>query len=100
MIIYIDIDQTICITQEKNGIPEYENAIPIPENINKANKLFDEGHTIIYWTARGTLSKMDYRELTEMQLNQWGVKYNELKFNKPFYDLFIDNKNINTLNWK
>ena len=27
---------------------------------------------------------------------RWGVKYHDLKFAKPIYDLFIDDKNINS----
>ena len=28
------------------------------------------------------------------QLEKWGCKYHELRMNKPAYDLFIDDKNI------
>jgi CMP-N,N'-diacetyllegionaminic acid synthase len=96
MIVYIDIDDTICHSPNK---PDYKICIPIQENIIKANKLFDQGHTIVYWTARGTLSGQNWRDITEQQLLEWGVKYHELKFNKPYYDLFIDDKNLNTKNW-
>ena len=48
----------------------------------------------MYWTARGTGSGIDWRDITEKQLEEWGVKYHELKFGKPVYDLFIDDKNI------
>ena len=50
MIIYIDIDETICTKREDQS---YSECVPITENINKANKLYDDGHKIIYWTARG-----------------------------------------------
>lgn len=43
---------------------------------------------------------MDWRELTEKQLKHWDVKYHDLKFGKPSYDLFIDDKNMNTIDWK
>ena len=49
----------------------------------------------MYWTARGTGSGIDWREVTEKQFKKWGVKYHELRFGKPIYDLFIDDKNIN-----
>lgn len=97
MIIYIDVDDTICHSPNK---PDYTDSVPIIENIKKANKLYDDGHTIIYWTARGTVSGIDWREITETQFKLWDVKYHELKFGKPYYDLFIDDKNINTENWK
>lgn len=96
MIIYIDIDETICHSPNK----DYENAVPIQENIDKANKLYDEGHTVVYWTARGSGSKIDWTRLTFNQLDKWGVKRHDLKLGKPSYDLFIDDKAINTLDWK
>lgn len=96
MIIYVDIDNTICSTE---GM-EYALAQPIPLNINKVNKLYDKGHTIIYWTARGTVSKKDYYMLTYVQLKKWGCNFHELKMGKPAYDLFIDDKNLNSiLHW-
>ena len=39
-------------------------------------------------------------KITKKQFAQWGVKYHDLKFGKPYYDLFIDDKNMNTKNWK
>ena len=50
MIIYVDVDETIC---RYDGPREYPAAIPIREHINKINKLYDEGHNIIFFTARG-----------------------------------------------
>lgn len=96
MIVYIDIDETICITPEDR---DYAKAIPIYKNIVKANKLYNNGHTIVYWTARGTGTGIDWKEITEKQFKDWGVKYHELKFNKP-YDLIIDDKALNTKDWK
>lgn len=96
MIIYIDIDDTICTLQEPMN---YESAQPIPLAIQKVNKLYEKGHVIIFWTARGTLSGIDWRSVTENQLKNWGVMYHELKFGKPAYDLFIDDKNINSEDW-
>jgi len=93
MIIYVDIDDTICYLEEDRN---YATAKPIYERIAKINDLYNQGNTIIYWTARGTVSGIDHRELTERQLASWLVKYNELKFGKPAYDLFIDDKNVNS----
>ena len=93
MIIYVDIDETICISPEDR---DYAKAVPILTNIEKCNKLYEEDHKIVYWTARGTGSGIDWREVTEKQFKDWGVKYHDLKFGKPIYDLFVDDKNINT----
>jgi histidinol phosphatase-like enzyme len=93
MIIYVDIDETICKSPTTRN---YQHAIPIESNIQKINELYEAGNTIIYWTARGTGSGIDWREVTEKQFEKWGVKYHELRFGKPIYDLFIDDKNINS----
>jgi histidinol phosphatase-like enzyme len=97
MIIYIDIDETICSSPESR---DYADAEPITENIDKANRLYDEGNTIVYWTARGTTTGINWRKVTEKQFLEWGVKYHSLEFGKPNYDLFIDDKNMNTRDWK
>jgi len=91
MIYYVDIDETIC---RYEGDRNYPDALPIEENIEKINDLYDSGNTVVYWTARGTTTGLDWREVTEKQFSKWGVKYHELKFGKPNYDLFIDDKNI------
>tara|TARA_R100000027_G_C2175188_1_gene72132 strand:- start:215 stop:523 length:309 start_codon:yes stop_codon:yes gene_type:complete len=93
MIIYVDIDETICASPESR---DYSKAIPIMKNIEKINELYDAGNTIVYWTARGTGSGIDWREVTEKQFKSWGVRYHDLKFGKPIYDLFVDDKNINS----
>ncbi len=88
-IIYVDIDGTVC--SDENG--QYEFAKPIVKNIKKVNKLFDEGHTVIYWTARGSVTNINWKDLTEKQFKEWGVKYHDLRVgNKPHYDLFICDK--------
>ena len=95
MIIYVDIDDTICYYENNNDI-DYSNAIPYTERIEKINKLFNEDNTIIYWTARGTKTGINWFKITLEQLNKWNCKFHELRMNKPVYDLFIDDKNINS----
>jgi hypothetical protein len=64
-----------------------------PTLVDEINKLYDEGHQIIYYTARGAVTKVDYSELTKKQLNDWGCKHHMLRMNhKPNYDLFICDK--------
>ena len=95
--IYVDIDETICRreTSVDFGVThDYSKAKPIQENIDKINKLYDEGNTIVYWTARGSRKQIDWTELTKNQLEEWGAKYNELRVDKPFYDLFIEDKSL------
>ena len=92
MKIYVDIDETICFYDgvDRRG---YKNAIPNIENIKKINKLYDQGHYIKYYTGRGTVSKIDYYDLTKEQLSRWGCKYHDLSTGeKPDYDLLICDK--------
>jgi len=96
MIYYIDIDDTIC----RSGSPsDYSTAIPIDNAIKKVNALYDAGHEIVFWTARGSGTGVDWREVTKNQLEKWGVKYHKLRLGKPIYDFFIDDKNINARDW-
>ena len=89
MKIYVDIDNTICKTDGMN----YSEATPISSNIKKINQLYDKGHTIKYWTARGTVTKKDFYDLTFNQLNKWGCKFHSLSVGeKPAYDLLICDK--------
>ena len=96
MTIYVDIDETICVTPPDR---DYTKSTPIHKNIEKINNLYNEGHTIIYWTARGSGSGKDYTELTKDQLQQWQVKFHELKLGKPMYDLFICDKAVNSYDY-
>ena len=90
MKIYVDIDETICFYK---GERNYSEALPIFSNIDKINKLFEEGHKITYYTARGTVTGIDWHDVTIQQLNKWGCKYHNLNIgNKPDYDLLICDK--------
>ena len=98
MIIYVDIDDTIasCAAEHKG---QYDKAAPIPERIEKINRLYDEGNTIVYWTARGTMTGVNWFRVTLKQLIDWGCKFHELRMNKPAYDIFIDDKNVNSVDF-
>jgi len=100
----IDIDGVIA---EMNGVCKtckYESSTPMKENIEKINKLYDDGHYIKYFTARGmgtynddaNLANARWRELTELQLRIWNCKYHELIMGKPSADYYIDDKAVNS----
>lgn len=97
MIIYVDIDDTICYYENDNQ-GDYSLALPYRHRIQKINKLYEEGNEIYYWTNRGYNSNKDehWLLLTKKQLDNWGCKYSAIKLGKPKYDLFIDDKNINS----
>ena len=78
----IDIDGTI--TKETVGW-NYEARTPVPDVIEKINSLFDQGHWISLHTSR---LKRD-RKVTEDWLKLHGVKYNEVIFEKPKYDIYV-----------
>lgn len=88
---FIDLDNTLCKTI--NG--DYINSEPIVERIIKVNKLKENGHTIVIWTARGSKSGIDYSELTVKQLTEWNIQYDKLLLGKPDYDVYIDDKSFN-----
>lgn len=88
MIVYCDIDNTICDTIGN----DYEKSVPIPENIAKINRHFDRGDIVIYWTSRGGTSGKDWYLFTLEQLLKWGCKFNSLRCNKPTFDVCYDDK--------
>ena len=96
----IDIDGTICDKPESS---DYHMSVPKSDRIAKINKLYDEGHYIVYLTARGMgrynnnadLAKARFYDITELQLRLWGCKYHELFLGKPSGDFYIDDKGIN-----
>jgi len=101
MDIYIDIDETICRTPNPPGTPrDYSKAIPNPRNIALVNELYDMGHNIVMWTARGMRTGTDWTEVTAKQMNEWGVKHHELRLDKPPFNILIDDKVLNTLQWE
>tara|TARA_R100001082_G_C4283298_1_gene124859 strand:- start:163 stop:462 length:300 start_codon:yes stop_codon:yes gene_type:complete len=93
MIIYVDVDETICDTPSDR---DYSKSTPIQKNIKKINELYYNGNTIVYWTARGTVSGIDWTETTIKQLNEWGAKFHEVKLGKPHFDLYVCDKSINS----
>ena len=100
----IDIDGTICDWESGR---DYTLANPFPEKIKVINKLYDEGHEVVYFTARGmgrfagdpdagSKASAILFDLTKNQLETWGCKYHELILGKPHADYFIDDKGINS----
>jgi len=92
-----DLDGTLC----SNTWGDYKNAKPFDDCISQVNKLYDEGHTIKIFTARGMSSGTDWTNLTKEQLTNWGLKFHELIMNKkPSADIIIDDIAINAVEWR
>ena len=97
--ICFDIDNVICKT---NATRDYSKSIPIKKNIETINAAYKNGYNIILYTARymgrceGNLKKVkkQIKPLTLKQLKDWEVKYHEVYFGKPSFDLFIDDKSL------
>ena len=70
----------------------YHDAEPIRENVDRINRLHALGHHIVLFTARGSATGIDWREVTERQMREWGVQYHELRFGKPAADYYIDDR--------
>jgi capsule biosynthesis phosphatase len=97
--ICFDVDNVIC---ETNIVRDYSKSIPIKKNIKIINEAYNNGFSIILYTARymgrckGDITKVkkQIKPLTLKQLKNWGVKYHKIYFGKPSFDLFIDDKSL------
>jgi len=95
MIYCFDIDGTLCTNTEG----DYESAKPFYDRIAVVNALYSAGHVIKLFTARGSTTGIDWRKVTEVQLQSWGVIHHELIMGKPEADIFIDDKSFHADHW-
>jgi histidinol phosphatase-like enzyme len=96
-VIFVDIDETICFYENSYTLDAkkpYHEAVPNQKNIEKINNLYDAGNEIVYWTARGSRSGIDWSEFTREQLDSWGCRYHEVRCDKPYYDIFIEDRSV------
>jgi FMN phosphatase YigB (HAD superfamily) len=92
--VVFDLDGTLCT---QSG-PDYEKAQPIPEAIEVVNRLYDDGYTILIYTARFMgRNKSDIHktyhegyEFTKRQVDGWGIRHHRLMMGKPPADIVID----------
>jgi histidinol phosphatase-like enzyme len=93
MQLIIDLDGTIC-TEEKTY--SRSMAKPMPGAIETVNRLYDEGHTILIYSAR---TWMEF-EMTTHWLQTNGIKYHQLIMGKPIGDAWIDDRAISFTGWE
>lgn len=86
-----DIDGVVCET--KKG--DYKKAKPKKGRIEKINKLYDNGNTIVFFTSRGKMTGIDWSKLTHYQFKRWKLKHHDIIFGKPFGDLYVDDRGMN-----
>ena len=98
-ILCFDIDGVICRT--KNSY--YYSSKPIIKNINFINYLYSQKYYIKIFTSRymgrnNENSKKATEQgysFTKKKLENWGLKFNELIFGKPSFDIIIDDRALN-----
>ncbi len=84
-----DIDGVIAAIVPGN---DYNLSTPREDGIAHVRRLYEQGHRIILFTARGTMTGINWRETTEKQMREWGVPYHELHFGKPAADYYVDDR--------
>jgi len=87
----VDMDGVLASLTPGN---DYRLAEPLESNIAAINRLHAAGHRIIILTARGSATGIDWRAVTEDQLNRWGVRRHDLQFGKPAADYYVDDRLI------
>lgn len=85
--IYVDIDGIL--TNETLG-HDYVNRTPNKRNINYVNRLY-KNNTIILYTARYGIDGI----VTRDWLRKYGVKYSHIIYDKPQYEILIDDRTVN-----
>lgn len=91
----IDIDNTITHWDDSR---DYENFVPDEQMVKVINSLYEKGHEIVLFTARGMGSvgpgriSIDIVPALIKNLDKIGLKYHELITHKPKYDFIVDDK--------
>ncbi len=85
----VDIDGVIATLTPQN---DYTLAGPLTANIRRINRLHAAGNRIVLFTARGSMTGLDWSAVTQRQLREWGVAHHELRFGKPAADFYIDDR--------
>ena len=101
----VDLDGTLIeqLSSDEVFSGDLSKVVPIQKTINYVNSLYEEGHRIVIYTARGmgrfngnsSIIPFLYLENTKKTLDFIKVKYHELVFGKIHYDLLIDDKVMN-----
>lgn len=100
----IDLDHTICYPNlnKEDSFERYGMALPNKKMIKALQKLKKQGHKIIIFTARRTLTHnnniaaiiKDVGELTTRWLSSHKVPYDEIRWGKPYGVYYVDDKAI------
>lgn len=90
MIYYIDFDGTIC--------PNSTSLPPQPECIEVIKRLIECNHKICIYSCRANADCVEDKDsaINEMvwYLNNYKIPYHEIVHDKPFFNYYIDDRNI------
>jgi histidinol phosphatase-like enzyme len=84
-VVFVDLDGTLC-TEEKTF--ERSLAQPLPGAKEGLNRIYDAGHTVVIWTARG----WEQYRITKDWLERHGFRYHQILMGKPIATIFIDDR--------
>lgn len=95
-----DVDNTLFSFSGGN----YKDIKPISKNIELLRKLFNDGHTVILYTARGNLTFSNNIGLINTNvlpvlfetLKKYDIPYHEIYLGKPHADFYIDDLAVNS----
>lgn len=91
MIYFIDFDGTIC---PNNGSPPQNECIEVLQRLKECN------HTIVIYSCRSNPECVNdhVASTNEMvqYLNLYNVPYDFVQPNKPFFNFYIDDRNVGT----
>jgi len=98
----IDIDGTIAdssgvdFRRVSSSPKEILKAKPIKGSVEAVRRLYEEGHTIVFYTCRNHGSKA----MTKKWLKSHGFPFHHLETKKFVAHVYIDDRAINGCDWK
>jgi len=91
-VVGIDLDGTLCTEERTFDRPLAE---PLPGAVVGVRELFDLGHTIVIWTARG----WEQFRVTKKWLETHEIPFHALLMGKPIMDFWIDDRAVSFNGW-
>jgi capsule biosynthesis phosphatase len=97
-IICVDVDDTICITENR----DYANSKPITPMIEKLREARDKGYVIVLHTARGQgrsegnwkSVEQEVRQEVETFCTKFDVPFDVIVLGKPWAQWYVDDKAV------
>lgn len=100
--IAIDIDGTVAdcskvdFSKVNKNSSELMKAKPIKGALEAVEKLYKQGHTIVFYSSRDHGSK----EITKKWLQLYGFPFHHIEMEKFVAHVYIDDRAINGCDWK